>query len=123
MSKIMKYLTQVMAERPSRRGFIAMMAKGTAGLAAIMVGESFNRGQALASGPDGPPPNCNSSNPLYCCANTGPACPTSSCPSGTSVDYTWYCCEQGLGTIRCQDCASQTGPCCTAVAIINAPCP
>lgn len=79
--------------RASRRGFLATVARVTLGTVAVLSGvEAIGATPALASGCD-----------LLCCF--GGACSSCSCPSGTSVQYQWRCCQPGYCTyIECYDC-------------------
>jgi len=115
VSDLEKKLIDKMANQASRRGFLYRVGAAALGLFAA---SKFGTGIALAY-----------SAPLYCCS--GQWCGGNSCPAGTSVGYTWTCCDNNLCGTKyraCADCCTN-GDCttypatCTYTYIINQYCP
>lgn len=79
MYDIIKQISERLADRSSRRGFFSTIGTAVAAAAALITGHGFF---AQAAGV-----------PLHCCTVSGgaTACATTSCPSGTTVSYTWHC--------------------------------
>ena len=79
MNDVIKQISERLADRSSRRGFFSTIGIAAAGVAAFISGHGF-----FAQAATHPP--------LYCCTvNHTFACPTTACPSGTSINYTWHC--------------------------------
>lgn len=106
MPDIMNRLMQNAAERASRRGFLGTMGKVTAGLTAIIVGETLTSGKASANNcPICPGSDFCDNSPASCCDSTYPSC-GAGCPDSSYVDsYTWLCCDSHR-TMICYDCDS-----------------
>ena len=103
MNDIIKQISNQLADRSSRRGFFSTIGIAAAGAAAFITGHGFFA-QAATTHP-----------PLHCCTLGGGAyaCLTTSCPSGSTVKYTWHCGhnhddDQGDYYI-CHDCNTATG--------------
>jgi hypothetical protein len=87
MDRFIESITQRLAQRPSRRGFIGKMLGVTAGITGIAAAAAPNVAEAAS---------------LRCC--TGAACPQSGCPTNTVLNYTWSC-----GRFYCNDCYNSSG--------------
>jgi hypothetical protein len=91
MDALIKWISERLAERSSRRGFFSTMEKALLGAAVIVTGQGFFAQTAEAQ-------------TLKCCDPTSPICPTTTCSSGSSVQYTWACHTHEGGHYLCNDC-------------------
>jgi hypothetical protein len=115
MKNVFERVNKELTALTSRRGFLRMAAKSVLGLAAAAVGGRAALQTALAKGP-----------PNYCCTvigNPAHACSGSYCPSGSTGQYSWYCCDctSSFYKYRCQDCYDNvTGAeVCTAIFLTS----
>lgn len=99
MEPIEELTSNIAAETVTRRGFIATLGKIAASAAAVVAGISLTKGGIAHAAP-------------ACC--NGTACSRSSCPSGSSVTYTWTCCNGVCNQAQtCYDCWSGSTYICT----------
>jgi len=96
MDKIIKRMSERLADQSSRRGFISKMGKAAFGAVAIITGQGIFTQVAEAA------------TPLRCCtAGSSGACAHWNCPQGSRITYTWHCGHPaGGGYYICHDCYS-----------------
>lgn len=101
MEPIEELTSKIAEETVTRRGFIVTLGKIAASAAAVIAGISLTGGGRANAAT------------LTCCH--GSACSGSSCPSGSSVTYTWTCCDRSECDYgqRCYDCYSGPTYICT----------
>ncbi len=91
-----KRINKSLTTKSSRRGFFTVMGTVVLGVAALITGQGFFAQAAEAS--------------PACCTNGGTGtCASNSCPSGSSVRYTWRCGVHGSHYYVCHDCKNSSG--------------
>jgi hypothetical protein len=96
MDNTFKRLSERLAERASRRGFMYKVGAAALGVAAVLAGHGF-----LPQAAEAAPACCTS-------GHAGP-CAHKSCPSGSTVKYTWRCGVNGTSYYVCHDCKTSRG--------------
>ena len=94
IDRLARRVSDQLAGRPSRRGFVAKLATGAGAVLAGLQRYEDAAGQTIEN---------------TCCTGAS-ACQSNSCPKGTKLRWSWTCCQgsgcdQGGGTwYRCNDC-------------------
>ena len=96
MENNIKHLSEQLASQTSRRGFIYKLGVVALGVAAVVSGHGFLSQAAEAA-------------PACCTSGSAGTCAHKSCPSGSSVKYTWRCGVQGSAYYICHDCKNGRG--------------
>ena len=96
MDENSKQLDEQLTTPSSRRGFFSVIGKAVLGTAALLAGQGLFAQAAEAS--------------PACCTNGGTyTCPNHTCPSGSTVRYTWRCGVHGSHYYVCHDCKTSNG--------------
>src|SRR5712691_4807169 len=96
MDEYIKRLSERLVGQSSRRRFFSTVGKAVLGAAALFTGQGFFAQAAEAS------PACCTNGGTYTCYNH-------TCPSGSSVKYTWRCGVSGNCYHVCHDCKTSSG--------------
>lgn len=99
MEQWTKHLVVGLANKTSRRGVIGLAGRGIVALGAAAAGLAAARtveAQTCGGG------TCGSFG--QCLGNILGGCPSSGCPGGYTVGWSWTCCTNGHDLYRCQDC-------------------
>jgi hypothetical protein len=100
MDALIKWISERLAERSSRRGFFSTMEKTLLGAAVIVTGQGYSAYSRNSA---------QKAQSLSCCDPTADMCPSNACPSGSSIQYAWLCHTFDGGNHSCNDCFDASG--------------
>ena len=104
MDALIKWISERLAERSSRRGFFSTMEKALLSAAVIVTGQGFSARSSDAAQPA-------EAQSLECCDRRSRVCSSGTvCPSGSSVGYTWSCHIHDGSHYYCNDCYDDVNP-------------
>ncbi len=90
---VINQVSERLATKSSRGGFIGTLGKAALGVAAFAAGQGLGRAHAAVV------PDVT----LACCSSIG--CPQSFCPAGTHYAWNWQCClSSNHFKYQCNDC-------------------